>query len=70
MRYPPSLALPTLVNSLKGVSSQRLRQEFSAHICRCLWGQHFVSPSYFAGSCGGAPLSALKEYIDQQKRPD
>ena len=20
-----------------------------------LWGQHFWSPSYFAGSCGGAP---------------
>ncbi|RSM83193.1 IS200/IS605 family transposase [Kibdelosporangium aridum] len=70
VHYPPSLALSTLVNSLKGVSSRRLRQEFSAHIRRCLWGQHFWSPSYFAGSCGGAPLSIIKEYIEQQKRPD
>lgn len=68
--YPPSLALSTLVNSLKGVSSRRLRQEFPAHIRRYLSGQHFWSPSYFAGSCGGAPLSIIKEYIDQQKRPD
>jgi Transposase IS200 like len=28
------------------------------------------SPSYFAGSCGGAPLSIVKDYIADQKRPD
>ncbi|MFF2520212.1 transposase, partial [Streptomyces sp. NPDC058086] len=27
------------------------------------------SPSYFAGSCGGAPLSIVKDYIDNQTRP-
>ncbi|MFC9636607.1 transposase, partial [Streptomyces mirabilis] len=27
------------------------------------------SPSYFAASAGGAPLSVIKEYIEQQKRP-
>ncbi|MBN1174229.1 MAG: IS200/IS605 family transposase, partial [Micromonosporaceae bacterium] len=25
--------------------------------------------SYFAGSVGGAPLSVIKQYIDQQNRP-
>jgi putative transposase len=70
VRHPPSLALSRLVNSLKGVSSRRLRQEFPDHIRRYQWGQHFWSPSYFAGSCGGAPLSIIKEYIDHQKRPD
>jgi putative transposase len=25
--------------------------------------------SYFAASCGGAPISILKEYIEQQKTP-
>jgi hypothetical protein len=24
------------------------------------------SPSYFAASCGGAPIRILKEYIEQQ----
>ncbi|MET7921325.1 transposase, partial [Streptomyces avermitilis] len=32
--------------------------------------EHFWSPSYFAASCGGAPLSVIKEYIDNQKRPN
>lgn len=36
VHHPPSLALSTLVNSLDGVSSRRLRQEFSTHIRRYL----------------------------------
>jgi putative transposase len=70
VHYPPNVALSRLVNSLKGVSSRRLRQEYAAHIRRYLWGDHFWSPSYFAASCGEAPLAAVKDYIDQQKRPD
>ncbi|WP_432077240.1 transposase, partial [Streptomyces wuyuanensis] len=30
---------------------------------------HFWSGSYFAGSCGGAPLTVVKQYIENQKRP-
>ena len=30
---------------------------------------HFWSPSYFAVSCGGAPLTIIKQYIEQQNRP-
>lgn len=70
VHYPPTLALSTLVNSLKGVSSRRLRQQFPTHIHRHLYGQHFWSPSYFAVSCGGPPLSIINDYIEQQKRPD
>jgi putative transposase len=46
-----------------------LRHEFAAHIRQHQWGEQFWSPSYFAGSCGGAPLSTIKDYIEQQKRP-
>ncbi|MCR4623930.1 MAG: transposase, partial [Alphaproteobacteria bacterium] len=28
------------------------------------------SPSYFAGSCGGAPISVLRQYIENQSSPD
>ena len=67
--FPPKVALSRLVNSMKGVTSRRLRQEFpelAQHYWRAnkLW-----SASYFAGSVGGAPLSALKQYIEQQARP-
>jgi putative transposase len=69
VHYPPNVALSRLVNTLKGVSSRRLRHEFAAHIRQHQWGEQFWSPSYFAGSCGGAPLSTIKDYIEQQKRP-
>ncbi|MFI7129675.1 IS200/IS605 family transposase [Nonomuraea sp. NPDC050153] len=69
VHYPPKVALSKLVNSLKGVSARMLRKEYSAHVRTYLWGGHFWSGSYFAGSVGGAPLNVLKQYIEQQKRP-
>jgi REP-associated tyrosine transposase len=68
--YPPSLPISLLVNRLKGVSSRRLRQQYPTHIRKYLWGKHFWSPSYFAASCGGAPLTIIKQYIEQRNRPD
>lgn len=69
VHYPPKVALSTLVGSLKGVSARLLRKEYPTHIREYLWGDHFWSPSYFAASCGGAPLAIIKEYIENQKRP-
>ena len=69
VHYPPKVQLSRLVNSLKGVSARMLRKEYDAHVRRYLWGGHMWSPSYFAGSCGGAPLAVVKEYIENQKRP-
>ncbi|WP_204014971.1 IS200/IS605 family transposase [Sphaerimonospora thailandensis] len=69
IHYPPKVALSKLVNSLKGVSARLLRKEYAAHVRQYLWGGHFWSGSYFAGSVGGAPLTVLKQYIEQQKRP-
>ena len=70
VHYPPSVAISRLVNSLKGVSSRRLREENVGPINRAGTRGHFWSPSYFAGSCGGAPLAIVKDYIAQQKSPD
>jgi putative transposase len=66
--YPPKVAITHLVNSLKGVSSRHLRQEFP-DLQRRYWRGHLWSPSYFAGSVGGAPLDVLRHYIEQQRRP-
>ncbi|WP_433357145.1 IS200/IS605 family transposase [Microtetraspora malaysiensis] len=67
IHYPPKVALSKLVNSLKGVSARLLRKEYAAHVREYLWDGHFWSGSYFAGSVGGAPLTALKQYIEQQQ---
>ncbi|GAA2362641.1 hypothetical protein GCM10010404_15860 [Nonomuraea africana] len=69
VHYPPKMAVSKLVNSLKGVSSLYLRKEFTGHVNRAIMHGHFWSPSYFAASRGGAPLTIIKAYIEQQRRP-
>jgi putative transposase len=68
VNFPPTVAISRLVNSLKGVSSRRLRQEFP-DLRRHYWrAKRLWSGSYFAGSVGGARISALRQYIEQQER--
>lgn len=66
--YPPKVAVSALVNSL-GVSARRLRSEFTGRVNRAAMHGHLWSPSYFAASCGEAPLSVIHQYIEQQNRP-
>lgn len=66
VEYPPSLPVSRLVNSLKGVSSRMLRKHYTVRTHR----DHLWSPSYFAASCGGAPISILRQYIENQQTPD
>lgn len=68
VNYPPKHSVSSLVNSLKGVSSRRLRRERPDLAAR-YWKGVLWSPSYFAASCGGAPIGVLKAYIEQQKTP-
>ena len=68
VNYPPKVSISGLVNSLKGVSSRRLRQE-RPDIANKYHKGGLWSPSYFAGSVGGAPISVLKKYIQDQNRP-
>jgi putative transposase len=69
VNYPPKVAVSTLVNSLKGVSSRMIRQKQYPTISKKLWGNALWSPSYFAGSCGGAPIAVIRQYIEQQQTP-
>lgn len=69
VNYPPKVSLSSLVNSLKGVSSRMIRQKNYPSIRKKLWGGALWSPSYFAGSCGGAPIEIMRQYIEQQKMP-
>lgn len=68
INYPPKHSVSRLVNSLKGVSSRLLRRE-RPDIEKRYWKNVLWSPSYFAASCGGAPLHVLKQYVEQQKTP-
>jgi putative transposase len=66
VNFPPAMAISRLVNSRKGVSSRRLRQEFPDLRSHYRRATHLWSGSYFAG---WAPSSALHQYIKQQTAP-
>lgn len=69
LNYPPKVAVSALVNSLTGVSSRMMRKKNYLGIRRRLWGGALWSPPYFAGSCGGVPISLIRQYIKQQRTP-
>jgi putative transposase len=67
--YPPTLAMPTLVQRLKGRMAYAVRREYTGHCVRTRMHGHLWSPSYFAVSCTDGPLSIIKQHIDGQARP-
>ena len=60
----PQYGINKAVRHIKGVSSHALRTEFPALKSRLptLW-----TNSYFVSTVGGAPLKAIKKYIENQK---
>ncbi|MGO4617095.1 transposase [Nocardia sp. 2YAB30] len=61
--------IPLVTAGFDPVSSRRLRQEFP-ELARHDWrAQPLWSASYLAGWVGGAPISVLRQNIEQQDRP-
>ena len=60
----PQFGIRRLVRLIKGRSSRLLRQEYPKLKTRMptLW-----TNSYFVSTVGGAPLSVIKQYIENQK---
>ena len=69
VHHPPTLAISALVQRLKGRTAYAVRREYTGRCVRARMRAHPWSRSYFAVSCGGAPLSIIKQYIDGQARP-
>ncbi len=69
-QYHPDLQLSKLVNSLKSVSSRKLRQDFLPELEKIYFNKKVVwNSSYFMASCGGVTISRLKKYIQNQNAP-
>jgi putative transposase len=66
VEYVSTVFLPRLVNSLKGVSSRRLRL-LHPDIAERYYQDMLWTHSYFAASCGGAPLSIIRQYVENQR---
>ncbi len=67
----PKVQPSKLVNNLKTVSSRLLRKEFGEHLNQIYRDKPiFWSRSYCIISCDGAPISVLRQYIQQQAEID
>lgn len=67
----PKVTPSTFVNNLKTVSSRLIRREFSEQLKKVYWKHPvFWSRTYCILTCGGASLSIIKQYIEQQKTPE
>jgi len=62
--------VPSCIHRAKATSSRLLRKEFAEKVKRGLPQARILVRSYCIISCGGAPLSILKQYIEQQDNPD
>ena len=64
LEYPTPLSISTIVKRLKGASATSIRRFPSLQ--KSLWMRSFWSGGYYATSCGGASLDAIKVYIENQ----
>jgi putative transposase len=67
--YPPTLAISTLVQRLKRLTAYAVRRKYTGACVRARMRGHLWPPSYLAVSCGGAPLSIIKQSIEGPARP-
>ncbi|OHV04205.1 IS200/IS605 family transposase [Mycobacterium talmoniae] len=67
--YPPTAAVSALAQHPKSRAAHAVRRESTGARVRARIRDHLWSPSHFAVSCRGAPLSINKQYIDGQTRP-
>ena len=69
MELPPNLDLSRFVNNMKTTSSRLIRRDFGEQLRHVYRKPVFWSRSYCIISCGGAPLSVIKQYVEQQAAP-
>ncbi|WP_081622937.1 IS200/IS605 family transposase [Marinobacter gelidimuriae] len=65
----PTIQPSKLINSLKTVTSRRIRKEFAEHLKEYYWKPVLWSRAYCLLTAGGAPIEVLREYIENQDRP-
>ena len=64
----PNSELSKFINAYKSASSRLVKKTFP-ELKKNLWKEHFWSQSFCLITVGGAPLSVLKEYIQNQGQP-
>lgn len=66
----PAIDMSKFINSLKTVTSRLIRKEFEVQLKKYYWKPVLWTRAYCLISAGGAPLSILQEYIENQATPE
>jgi len=67
LSFPPHVSIAEAVNVLKGVSAERLREEFP-ELHQALWGAHLWAPGYYAATVGDRTTAAqIRRYIQNHE---
>lgn len=66
----PKVSVSKLCNTLKTVTSREIRRRYAQQLKSYYWKPVFWKRGFSAISCGGAPLSVLKQYIENQGYDD
>ena len=69
--FHPKNSISAVAGSLKACTSRMVKKEFPQQYNNYYWGNKaFWSNSYYVASTGGAPIEAVKKYIQNQDKPD
>ncbi|MBS0018767.1 MAG: IS200/IS605 family transposase [Arthrospira sp. PLM2.Bin9] len=66
----PKVSVSRLCNTLKTVTSREIRKRYAEELRPYYWKPVFWKRGFSAVSSGGAPLSILKQYIENQGYDD
>jgi putative transposase len=63
----PTTHITKFINSVKGVTSRRIWQEYADELKTELWGDSFWNNSYCLIPTGQVSLDVLKQYVEDQR---
>lgn len=66
----PNIMPSKFINNLKTVTSRLIRKEFAEHLDKFYWKPVLWTRAYCLLTAGGAPLEVLKQYIQNQEKPE
>ena len=65
--YPPTLAISSIVNRIKSISTVRLWKQFGTYSKNNYWKEKTLwTDGYFCCSTGDASTETIKKYIEEQ----
>lgn len=67
-RSKPTLDITKFINTIKGNSSRKIREQYKDFLKNKLWGDSFWSPSYFLATTGNVTIDILKAYVENQRK--